>query len=73
MFKRIESRLASWKKLYLSKGERVTLTKSTLSSLPYYFLFLFPLPVEIANRLEKLERDFLWGGLGDEFEYQHVN
>jgi hypothetical protein len=65
--------LASWKKQYLSKGERVTLTKSTLSSLPYYFLFLFPLPVEITNRLEKLERDFLWGGLGDEFEYQHVN
>jgi hypothetical protein len=34
--------------------------KSTLSNLPTYFLSLFPIPVGVANRLEKFQRDFLW-------------
>jgi hypothetical protein len=38
---KIERRLASWKRMYLSKGGRVTLIKSTLSNLPTYFLSLF--------------------------------
>jgi len=40
--------LASWKRLYLSKGDKVTLIKSTLSNLPKY-LSLFPSPVSVAN------------------------
>jgi len=59
---KMERHLASWKRLYLSKGGRVTLIKSTLSNLPTYFLSLFPIPVRVANRIEKLQRDFLWGG-----------
>ncbi|KAF5477107.1 hypothetical protein F2P56_003780, partial [Juglans regia] len=70
---KVERRLASWKRLYLSKGGRLTLIKSTLSNLPTYFLSLFPLPVKIANRIEKLQRDFLWSGLGDEFKFHLVN
>jgi hypothetical protein len=66
---KIERWLASWKQIYLSKGGRVTLIKSTLSNLPTYFLSLFPIPASVANRIEKLYRDFLWGGLGDEFKY----
>jgi len=34
---KMEERLASRKKIYLSKGERLTLIKSTLSSIPTYF------------------------------------
>ncbi len=49
--------LAGWKKLYLSKGERITLIKSTLSS----FTLLFKMPIYIANKLEKLQRDLLLG------------
>jgi hypothetical protein len=36
---KMERRLASWKKLYLSKGGRVTLIHSTLSSIPTFFFF----------------------------------
>jgi hypothetical protein len=64
-----ERRLASWKRLYLSKSGRVTLIKSTLSNLPTYFLPLFPIPSSVANRIEKLQRDFLWGGIGEEFKF----
>jgi hypothetical protein len=63
---KIKRQLASWKIMYFSKGERVTLIKSTLSILPMYFLSLFPIPVAVANHIEKLQRDFLWGGLGEE-------
>jgi hypothetical protein len=70
---KIERRLASWKQLYLSKGGRVTLIKSTLSNLPTYFLSLFPIPSSVANRIEKLHQDFLWGSTGEEFKFHLVN
>ena len=47
--------------MYLSKGGRMTLLKSTLSSLPTYYLSLFTIPSHVANKLEKIQRDFLWG------------
>jgi len=61
------------KRMYLSKGGRVTLIKSTLSNLPTYFLSLFPIPSSVASRIEKLHRDFLWGGIGEEFKYHLVS
>ena len=70
---RMEKRLAGWKKLYLSKGGRLTLIKSTLSSLPSHYLSLFPLPMDVTQCLEKLQRDFLWGGMGDEHKFHLVN
>jgi hypothetical protein len=39
---KIEKRLASWKKIYLSNGWRLTLIKSTLSSIPTYFFISLP-------------------------------
>ena len=48
------------------KGGEATLIKSTLSNLPTYFLSLFPIPASVANRIKKLQWNFLWGGFGDE-------
>ena len=47
--------------MYLSKGGHLTLLKSTLSNLPTYFLSLFPILAEVAKRIEKIQRNFLWG------------
>ena len=55
-------RLAMWKRRYISKGGRLTLIRNTLSSMPIYFMSLFYLPRKVRLRLEKIQRDFLWGG-----------
>ncbi|KAG7987161.1 hypothetical protein I3843_03G119300 [Carya illinoinensis] len=58
--------------MYLSKGGRLTLIKSTLTNLPTYFLSLFPLPAGVGNKIEKLFRAFLWGGMGEEKKFHRV-
>ena len=59
---RFRKRLSSWKAQYISKGGRLTLIQSILSSLPIYCLSLFRMPVTICNKLEKIQREFLWSG-----------
>ena len=54
ILEKMERRLAGWKRLYLFKGGRVTLIKSTLSNLPTYSLSLFPIPTRAANQIERL-------------------
>uniref|UniRef100_A0A2N9IH31 Reverse transcriptase domain-containing protein n=1 Tax=Fagus sylvatica TaxID=28930 RepID=A0A2N9IH31_FAGSY len=73
IIEKMERKLASWQRMYLSKGGRVTLIKSTLSSLPTYYLSLFPLPSSVALRIDKIQRDFLWGGIGDGKKFHLVN
>ena len=72
ILEKMERKLAGWKKLYLSRGGRLTLLKSKLSSFPTYFLSPFTIPVIVANRIEKLQRNFLWGGMGDKFKHHLV-
>ena len=52
ILKKMERKLYGWKCLYLSKGGRLTLLKSTISSLPTYYLFLFTISAAVADRLE---------------------
>lgn len=66
-FQVLRRKLVGWKKLYLSKGGRLTLLKSMLSSLPTYILSLFTIPTHVANKIEKLQRDFFVGGFQDTF------
>ena len=61
ILERMEKKLSSWKRLYLSKGGRLTLLKRTFSSLPTYNISLFTIPKAMATRLECIQRNFLWG------------
>ena len=69
---KLERRLAGWKRLYLSKGGRLTLIKSTLSNLPTYFLSLFPIPADVIKRIDKIQRNFLWGSSEEEVKFHLV-
>lgn len=46
----------------MSKGGRLTLIKSISSSLLIYFMSLLVIPRKVDSKLEKIQRDFLWGG-----------
>lgn len=59
--------------MYLSTARRFTLLKSLLFGIPTNFLFLFIIPTNVANRIEKIQWNFLWGGREGEFKFQLVN
>ena len=52
IIERMEKRLARWNTLYLSKVGKFMLIKSSLLSLPTYFMSLFAIPVDVANCIE---------------------
>ena len=58
---KIENRLALWKRKFLSKGGRLVLIKSVISSILTYFFSVFKMPIGVAKRIEKLQMSFLWG------------
>ena len=70
---KMQKRLALWKRNFISKGGRITLIKSTLTSLPLYQMSIFRMPNVVAKRLENLERCFLWGGGARERKAHLVN
>ncbi|RVW97626.1 putative ribonuclease H protein [Vitis vinifera] len=60
---RMRKRLALWKRQFISKeGGRITLIRSTLASMLIYLMSLMRIPRVVRLRLEKIQRDFLWGG-----------
>ena len=59
----MERKLTRWKKQSLSKGVGcLTLIKSTLSSLPIYFMSIFVISRMVCCKLEKFKRTFFGEG-----------
>lgn len=59
---RFREKLSKWKAKTLSFGGRLTLIKAVLGSLPTYYFSLFLAPNCVLDLLEKIRRNFLWGG-----------
>lgn len=62
VIERIQNKLDSWKKGYISLGGRITLIKTVLSNFSIYYMSLFKMPEKRTLKVEKLHRDFLWEG-----------
>ena len=63
ILEKMEEKVLGWKRPHLSKVRRLTLLKITLSSLPIYLL-LFTIPKFVVDKLERIQRNFLWGACG---------
>lgn len=59
---RISKKLDSWKGRLLSIGGRVTLIKSSIYSLSLYYMSIFPIPKSVIEKINKIQRQFLWSG-----------
>ncbi|GKV14960.1 hypothetical protein SLEP1_g25758 [Rubroshorea leprosula] len=55
-------KLSAWKGRFLSLGGRITLINSMLSSLPVFLMSFYLLPKQVIYELDKIRRNFLWGG-----------
>ncbi len=55
-------KLVGWKGASLSQVGKSQLVKSTLQNLSIYALSLFVIPWKFVERMEKIQRDFLWTG-----------
>ncbi|RVW76018.1 hypothetical protein CK203_055322 [Vitis vinifera] len=64
VIERISRRLDGWQKALLIFWCRITLLHSCLSHIPSYFLSLFKIPTLVAAKIERMQRDFLWSGVG---------
>lgn len=60
LIERIESRLQGWQSKLLSRGGRMELIQSVLSTIPLYFMTCFLLPKWVIDRIDKARRSFLW-------------
>lgn len=59
---KVAARLPSWKGRFLNRAGRLTLVNSVLSSIPTYFLTVFPLQKWAIKQVDKIRRSFLWKG-----------
>lgn len=61
LVEKLQSRLQGWQGKLLSRGGRLQLLNSVLSSIPIYFMSCFRLPDWVIRKIDRIRRDFLWG------------
>ncbi|XP_034211169.1 uncharacterized protein LOC117624139 [Prunus dulcis] len=59
---KVHARLASWKSRVLSSAGRATLIQAVTSAIPVFAMQTAKLPMSICDELDKLNRNFFWGG-----------
>lgn len=59
------SKLAGWKAMFLSFAGRTILVKSIMAAIPNYVMQGAALPIHLCDKLDKINRDFLWGSSPD--------
>ncbi|RHN63454.1 putative reverse transcriptase zinc-binding domain-containing protein [Medicago truncatula] len=64
MLEQLRNRLNSWGFKYVSLGGRITLLNSVLNAIPIFYLSFMKIPTKVVKKVTRIQRDFLWGGVG---------
>jgi len=59
MVEKIREKLVVWKGKHLSFNGRITLLKSTITTVPLY-LSMFKLPSKVRNDIKRIQKEFIW-------------
>ena len=62
---RVMNKLSRWKAKFLSFASRSVLIKSVMAAMPNHVMRGAALPTHICDKLDKINRDFLWGSTSD--------
>lgn len=65
VLERIQQKLQGWKVMCLSLATRVTLIKAVTSSIPTYVMQTLTLPKCLCGKIDRCQRQFLWGSTKD--------
>lgn len=57
---------------YLSLGGRLTLINGVLDVIPTYLMSLFPIPVSVEKKFNRMRSQFLWEGKAERKKYHLV-
>ncbi|VVA40999.1 PREDICTED: reverse mRNAase, partial [Prunus dulcis] len=68
-----QKRLASWKSHTLSMAGRITLLQSVTAAIPIYTMQTAKLPMSVCDKLDQLNRNFLWGHTSNTSKIHLVN
>ena len=58
-------KLAGWKTKFLSFAGRAVLVNSVMSAIPNHVMQAAALPIHLCDKLDKINRDFLWGSTNE--------
>ncbi|KAA3460795.1 reverse transcriptase [Gossypium australe] len=62
VIEKVRSKLQKWEARKLSLAGRITLAQSVLLTIPSYFMQSLAIPKGVCDELEKIARQFIWGG-----------
>ncbi|KAL9681628.1 hypothetical protein QQ045_013414 [Rhodiola kirilowii] len=63
ILQKFKDKLASWKSVNLSMAGILVLIKAALCNMPLYYASIYKIPIIVAQEMEKIQRQFLWGGM----------
>lgn len=70
LVKKVQSKLAHWKRNHLSFVGRITLVKVVIEALPTYTMMSVPIPQACIKKIQHCQRSFIWG---DSLEKKHLH
>ncbi|KAA3453503.1 reverse transcriptase [Gossypium australe] len=62
VIEKVRSKLQNWDARKLSLARRITLAQSIFLAIPGYFMQSLAIPKGVCDSLEKIVREFIWGG-----------